>query len=386
MIAVTGSAGKSCTTRLIGRILRDQGASHVRWGANTYDGIVRGLARSKPLAKYWVQEVSGHSANDLKKSAGFLRPDMAVVTNIQFDHISEHRNLDSTARSKGQLVEALAEDGIAILNADDPRTLAMASQCRGRVVTFGASQSADIRVLHHTDGLPKRLTLTVTDGDTQSVVETAYVGARWIPNFLAAIAAGKALGFSLADCAAALHGARPEIYKDSIHEKDGVTVVLDTFKSPYWTIADSLEIVANAHYARKFMIFGTISDYLGSAGSKYRDVARKALAECETVIFYGRQCERPAKLKAEYGKRLQLFPAYAELDSFLRANLRAGDFVYVKSSDVDKLQRVLFGLFEQKICHRDNCKKVKSCEKCRNLFPAKMPLQTRRLRARIQQS
>ncbi|WP_457936059.1 Mur ligase family protein [Mesorhizobium sp. 10J20-29] len=386
VVAVTGSAGKSCTTRLIGEILQTRATVHVRWGLNTFDSTVRGLAKSKVHARYWVQEVSGHSAKDLKKSVDFIRPDIAVVTNVQFDHISEHRSLDVTSKSKGQLVEALSESGTAILNADDPRVMAMATQCHGRVTTFGKSESADIRVLEHTDGLPKRLTFRVTDGHTQSVVETGYIGSRWVPNFLAAIAVGKAMGFSLEQCADALKGAKPETYKDSIHEKDGVTIVLDTAKSPYWTIPGSLDIVRKANYPRKIMIFGTISDYRGSAGSKYRDAARRALAIADIVIFYGRQCERPAKLKPEYGERLQFFSNYSKLDHFLRVNLREGDLVYAKSSDADYLERVLLGRYRQEICKRDDCTKVKRCEKCRSLYPGRIPLFDRGLRKEISQS
>ena len=373
VIAVTGSAGKSCTTRLIGLLAGSLAPAHVVFDANTYPSVLRRMATSNIGARYWVQEVSGHSASDLRMSADFLRPDVAVVTNIQFDHISIHRDLDATAESKGQLVEALGENGVAILNADDPRVLAMAGKCRGRVVTYGVSQDADIRAVQHRDGLPGRMAFTATDGTDRISVETKFVDARWIPNFLAALACGTVLGIPFRRCGEILAGAEPELYKDSVHERNGVMVVLDTQKSPFWTIAGSLEIVRKANYGRKIFIQGTISDYRGSAGPKYRNTARQALENADMAIFCGPLSERVRKLQPEFGERLQAFPTYAELHAYLRTFLEPGDFVYAKASATDHLERVLFGLDEADICVRDRCGKVRSCDRCRHLAKRRFP-------------
>ena len=100
VVAVTGSAGKSCTTQLIGKLAGSLAPAHVRFGGNTFNAAIRGLATSGLNRRYWVQEVSGQSSSDLRKSVDFLRPDIAVVTNVQFDHISVHRDLEITAKSK----------------------------------------------------------------------------------------------------------------------------------------------------------------------------------------------------------------------------------------------------------------------------------------------
>ncbi len=386
VIAVTGSAGKSCTTRLIGHCLRTQARANVAFGANVFSAIVSGLATSPVNAKFWVQEVSGQSAADLRQSADFLRHNVAVITRIEFDHISVHKDLDTTAKSKGQLVEALDEDGLMVLNADDARVLAMRDLSKARVVTFGRSEAADIHVVDYTDGLPARLAITVTDGDQIATIQTRYAGSRWIPNYLAAVACGTALGIPLHQCAMALNGTGAELFKDSIHEWNEITFMLDTYKSPNWTIPTSLEIVAEANFQRKIMIFGTISDYLGSAGKKYIKAARQALEVADLVLFYGANSAHVRKLVPAFEGRLRTFETYDEVHRYLRQTLGAGDFVYAKASGADHLERILFSAQFARICIRDRCGRKKACAVCRHLPASRRPLAGRIYRSAIRQS
>jgi UDP-N-acetylmuramoyl-tripeptide--D-alanyl-D-alanine ligase len=365
---VTGSAGKSTTTRMIGRILESRGPTRIGYGPNTYDEIVRGFVRHDRGTRFWAQEISGHEAEDLQRSATFVRPGIAVVTNVQFDHISIHKDLEATAQSKARLVQALDEKGIAVLNADDPRVAAMADGCRGTVVTFGLSPKADIHAVGWTEGLPGRLCLTVSDGTGEVEVRTRLIGARWVPDILAALACAKALGFTLAESAAALEGFEPEPYKDSVHEKDGVTFVLDSMKGGFWTIEDSVAIVGKASAARRLMVFGTIADYRGDSGRKYRQAARAALEVADEVIFVGPNSERVARLLKDHGGRLRYFLHFDAASAHLRGSIEAGDLVYVKSSGVDHLERLWHDFDRPVLCRLDRCGKLIACNRCKYLY------------------
>ena len=62
---------------------------------------------------------------------------MSLVLNVGKAHLGEFGSQEGIAQAKGEIVEALGEDGIAVLNADDPLVAAMAAADRGRVLTFG---------------------------------------------------------------------------------------------------------------------------------------------------------------------------------------------------------------------------------------------------------
>ena len=367
IVGVTGSAGKSTTTRMIGAILASRASVYVGVGLNTDRHVIVQFAKSSPRARYWIQELSGHERGSLRRSIEFTRPTVAVVTNVQFDHFTQHRDLDVTADTKGMLVEALGPDGIAILNADDPRVKGMAARTSARVLTFGQSDDADIRAFDWTEGLPERLSIGVTDGIDEVHLQTRFASARWIPNLLAAIACGKALGIPIAQSAEILHAVEPGPYRDSVHEKHGLTFVLDTAKNPYWSIPGSIEAVAKARYERRIMIFGTISDYPGSAGSKYRNAARHALEAADIVVFYGKQSQHVRKLVKQYPNRLHIFSTFEALKDFLNDTLKSGDLVYAKASSSDHLERVWYDANRPISCVRDYCGRQKACRRCRDL-------------------
>ena len=67
------------------------------------------------------------------------------MLNVGAAHIGEFGSVEGTARAKGELVEALPADGVAMLNADDPLVAAMAARTAARVVLFGESAGADVR-------------------------------------------------------------------------------------------------------------------------------------------------------------------------------------------------------------------------------------------------
>ena len=67
---------------------------------------------------------------------------MGVVTNIGGDHVAAYGSLDGVAAEKSKLIKSLPPSGVAVLNADDPRVLAMQSQFSGRTITYGMSPDA----------------------------------------------------------------------------------------------------------------------------------------------------------------------------------------------------------------------------------------------------
>src|SRR5215213_8356521 len=75
------------------------------------------------------------------------RPQVGVVLNVGSAHLGEFGSVEGIVVAKGELVEALAEDGTAVLNADDPRVLGMASRTAARVVTTGRGEDADVRAV-----------------------------------------------------------------------------------------------------------------------------------------------------------------------------------------------------------------------------------------------
>lgn len=264
-IAVTGSCGKTLTTELTAAVLSVRGESCSQSGPNILRDSIHTLLTVAASSRFCVKEVSGDPPDEVSGHYRVLRPNIVIVTTICSDHYKTFRGPEMAAKVKGQLVENLPPHAVAILNADDPHVRAMADRTRARVVTFGLSPDADIRATGSSSVWPDRLALTVTRGHETVHVHTKLVGEHWTTSVLAAIACGTTCGLDLRTSAKVVETFRPLFGRYSVHAMpDGPVYVLDSYKAPSWTIANSLSFLAHAQAPRKTAVFGTISDYPGS--------------------------------------------------------------------------------------------------------------------------
>ena len=135
-IAVTGSSGKSTTTALIAQfaIRRRSGprASCHQSPPFSCRGVTENAKRG---VLCWRAQFRGPQT--LKPLIDFFRPQIGVVTLVRLEHKSKFRTLDAVTEEKGQLIEALPANGLAVLNFDDPRVVSMTRRTKARSVTFG---------------------------------------------------------------------------------------------------------------------------------------------------------------------------------------------------------------------------------------------------------
>jgi UDP-N-acetylmuramyl pentapeptide synthase len=366
-IAVTGSAGKTTTKDLTAAILgsRQRGSkspgthNSAHWVSHTVLGARRGDG-------FCVQELGATGPGSLDEAIALVRPRVAVITNVGGDHRSAFRTLEATAAEKAKVVHAVPRCGLAVLNADDPRVLAMAGSCRGRVLTYGLHPDADIHAESVRSSWPDRLAFTLIHGEQRVAVHTRLCGVHWIHACLAAIATGVGLGIPLSVAAAALAAVEPLPGRYQPVAADRVTFIRDEFKASLWSIAPALEFLRDARAPRKVVVFGTISDYGGRASQVYADVARQALDVADEVLFVGPQALRSGGARTHpKGAALRAFPSIREAHRHLAATLVPGDLVLLKASQrADHLLRLVLARRGRTACWRTSCRRIKFCDDC----------------------
>ena len=146
VIAVTGSVGKTTTKDLLAQLLATAGptVAPIR-SFNNEIGLPLTVLRADESTRYLVLEMGASGAGHLKYLTSIAPPDVAVVLVVGSAHLGEFGSIDAVARAKAEIVEGLVADGIAVLNADDPRVLAMAALAPSAILTFGGSDRADVR-------------------------------------------------------------------------------------------------------------------------------------------------------------------------------------------------------------------------------------------------
>lgn len=207
VVAITGSAGKTTTKDLLAHVLsttRRVGRAHGSF--NNEIGVPVTVVNTPDDARTLVAEIGARRPGNIAEGCRVLRPTVGVLTIVGTAHIGIFGSQDAIAATKGELAEAVGADGHVVLNADDPRVMAMRTRTDARTVTYALDADADVRaenLVFDTD-LTARFTLHTPDGSADCVLPAA--GPHIVSCALAAAAAAHAMdvdaettAFALAD-------------------------------------------------------------------------------------------------------------------------------------------------------------------------------------------
>ncbi len=209
-------------------------------------------------------------------------PRLGAVLCVGHAHAGEFGGIEQVALAKGELPAALPADGVAVLNADDPRVLAMAGRTAARVVTFGQDPAGrggrrpDVRAAAvRTDELGRAGFTLVTEAGA-APVRLRLHGAHHVTNALAAAALAAELGMDLDAIAAGLSAAVPRSrWRMEVTERpDGVTVVNDAYNANPESVRAALAALADmtAGGRRGFAVLGQMTE-LGAQAERFHEEA-----------------------------------------------------------------------------------------------------------------
>lgn len=245
---VTGSAGKTSTKDLIANVLGRGGETVAPPGSfNNEIGLPYTVLRCTENTDFLVAEMSARNTGHIAQLVSIAPPHIGVVLNVGSAHLGEFGSRENIAQAKGELVEALPADGVAILNADDDLVAGMAPRTQGRVVRFSADSasasgpkatSADSAAEYFAtdiqldDVARASFTMHSPAGDPQRVNLKVF-GAHQVSNALAAAAVGIEAGLDAATVADALSNAHSvSVNRMDVNTRaDGVTVINDAYNA-----------------------------------------------------------------------------------------------------------------------------------------------------------
>ena len=348
VVGLTGSSGKTSTKDLLAQLLAELGPTVAPPGSfNNELGHPYTVLRSTVDTRYLVLEKSARGIGHVAWLTRIARPRIGVVLNVGTAHLGEFGSRENIALAKGELVEALPADGVAVLNADDPLVLAMADRTAARVVTVGLADTADVRAVDVTldeRGTPSYELVTATGSVP---VTLAVHGEHQVGNSLAAAAVALELGMPLPAVADALGRARAlSRWRMEVTERpDGVLVVNDAYNANPESMAAALRALTTmARGRRSWAVLGEMAELGASAADEHRRVGELA-AELgvDRVVVVGPGAQRLYAAAREGAVHVDDADAAIAL---LRAQLRPEDVVLVKASRAAGLERVALALAE----------------------------------------
>src|SRR5215813_3844066 len=218
VVAITGSAGKTTAKELTAQVLANSGHRVLKSERNYNNGLGLPLSvlrmvsedRSPDQFDLAVLEMGMSSpTHEIQRLCKITPPDVAVELMIAPVHLEYLGTIENIAAAKAELIEGLKPDGIAVLNADDEWVIGMREKHKGRVVTFGVDEPADVSAFAiDTQSLGRiGFRLRTPLGEASTILPMS--GRHNLMNALAAAAVGVCFEFSAEQIAEALKTARP---------------------------------------------------------------------------------------------------------------------------------------------------------------------------------
>ncbi len=343
VIGVTGSNGKTTVKEMLAAIFSARAPTLATGGNyNNEIGLPLTLARLDETHRYAVMEMGASRAGDIRYLADLARPDAGVVTNAAPAHLEGFGSLEGVARTKGELFQALPENGVAAINADDRfaplwRDLAAHCCCLG----FGLGEAADVRA-QLINGIAR---LATPWGEAK--LRLNLPGRHNLVNALAALAIAGPLDVPLDEAIRALVSLKSLPGRLQIHELDqGWRLLDDTYNANPASLRAGLQVLADLD-GEGWLVLGDMAE-LGpesevlhaEMGQAARDMGVRRLFAVGPISQAAAQA---------FGEGAHHFENHQALKEALDKALHPGVNCLIKGSRSMAMERVVQALIGEKV-------------------------------------
>ncbi|MCB9845011.1 MAG: UDP-N-acetylmuramoyl-tripeptide--D-alanyl-D-alanine ligase [Phycisphaeraceae bacterium] len=344
-VGVTGSCGKTTTTRLIDAVLGAQrsGTASIK-SYNNDLGLSLTILGARERDAYLVCEVGSSGPGEIARLAGVLRPDLAVITSIGRAHLQGLGSIEGVVREKASIALGVAAGGQTIATADSPALRALLRD-RPDVTWVGVADDADVRVC---DIRSSSSGVTFRSGGAEFF--TPLLGAHNASNAAMAVEVARRFGLNDAQIAAALANARPAEMRLTPMQVGDVTVLNDAYNANPESMLAAIGALASWPGAqRRVAVLGDMLE-LGPEGPSAHTEIGAALARVDRLglgVFIGPAMSGARRaLVARRERTPTLFARSMDEETALlvAGQVRAGDVVLLKGSRGMRMERLISAL------------------------------------------
>ena len=343
VVAVTGSNGKTSTKQMVVAVLG--GAPGVLCNQGNFNnqiGMPRALLELRPQHAFVVMEMGMSAPGEIAYLARIARPDVGVITNVQPVHLEGLKSIHAVAQAKGELIENLTENGVAVLNADDPHVLMQAPRTRARRVTFGRGPTADVRVVSVRQG-EKPLEVELSLFGQSLTFSLDRPGAHLAQNAAAAAAVGSVLGVAPGALAERLSRTEfPRMRMEPLRVGDG-HLLIDCYNANPGSMHAALQTLTElAAAGKRFAVLGEMRELGDASEDLHWQTGRAAAAAgVSELCCLGPQARALARGARENGlSRILETDSIAEATRWVTERVSPGSWVLIKGSRAMKMERI----------------------------------------------
>jgi alanine racemase len=354
IIGVTGSVGKTTAKEAIAAALA--GCCPVFKNRANYNGLYGlpiALGELRPEQRVAVLEIAADHFGEIGRLCQIAPPRIAVVTTVEPAHLEMFGSLEAIAKEKAALIAALPADGLAVLNADDPRVLEMATRSLAPAVTYGLGAGERRPDIHASDLIITRagVRFHVLTPAGRCTVRLRLLGRHQVYAALAAIAVGLAHRVPLDEIAGRLAELRPVPGRlNPLPGQRGSLLLDDSYSSSPAAAQAALETLAALEGRRRIAVFGDMLELGAYEDAGHELVGRHAAAVVDLLVTKGPRARRIAEAALAAGlSQAQVVNTYTAEDASRAAlnELGPGDVVLIKGSLATRMEQVTAGLLAE---------------------------------------
>ena len=353
VIGITGSVGKSTTKEVVAEVLSQRYCTLKNKGnLNNEIGLPLTMLSLTEEHERAVLEMGFYVPGEIDFLCDLAKPRIGVMTNIGTVHAARAGSQEEIARGKAELVQALPEDGYAILNYDDPLVRKMAGLTRAHVFFYGLETVVDlwadnverlglegIRFFLHYRQEPNRPAEVLQ-------LRVPLIGRHSVQTVLRAAAVGLVDGLTWQEIVSGLRSASNELRLIAVRTPSGALILDDTYNASPESMLAALNLLHDLE-GRKVAVLGDMLELGQYEKRGHEMVGIRAAEVVDELITVGELGKMIANAAVEAGlpaDKVQAMEHIEQVAEYLRPILKPEDVVLVKGSNLMRMDRIVSAL------------------------------------------
>lgn len=345
LVGITGSSGKTTTKDMLASILSKAGATlKTEENYNNEIGVPRTLLKLNKSFKFAVIEMAMQGLNEIDELARIALPNIAVITNIGSAHMEHLKSENNIAKAKSEILKFQRAKDVAGLPADDKYFNFLKKKARGKVISFGIDNAADVEAVNISYGSDSSSFIIKTE-KFSIMIDLPLPGKHNIYDALASASAAYALNIKPALIKRGLESFRPSGKRLNIIRAKHLKIIDDTYNANPDSMAASLNILENFP-GRRIAVLGDMFE-LGSIAKKSHERIGHLAADLniERLITVGKMSRYIAKSAKKNGLAdIHIAGSNKEAIKLLKKFIRPDDTILVKGSRGMHMEEIVKGL------------------------------------------
>ena len=340
VIAITGSNGKTTTTNIIGKTLKNN--SKTLKNFNNEIGMPLSLMNASSKSKNLIFEIGASKLNDIDYLSKILQPNVGLITNIGNSHLESLKNIDGVFKVKSEIVKNIKKNGFLVVPNDNKKHLNKWKKMRSDITTisFGMKDDSDfypIDVKIKQNGLSFLVTSRLLKKPIK--ISSSLEGVHNVKNILSACAVHYCLGQNLQDFSKSISLSKLDNLRQVKYKwLKGSTLIDDSYNANPDSTKKSIDLLSN-YNKKTVLLLGDMLELGRYKNKLHKEVGEYAKSKgISKLIAFGNLTRHSID---GFGKNGIFFNDETKLKNYLRKNITSKNVILIKGSRGMKMERFI---------------------------------------------